>query len=409
VITDVRGERRFISTIAGRLDALGALTKGQRQTGGQGLFQAKDNLESIYAQMALETLFRRMANQQVPCCSLSQFEAATGLSLRTEQGRLKDELPDIPTFLNRVLALTIQMQNSLFEVFEELLEANIEAAIAKGIFEVGVETVRAEHINLINQQTVYTHSSGSQTTCVEIELLNRNPVRSVESALSLGGQLVINQRSKRSAVCVPTTSIVCAESGAFIPRVKLIFPAKQEVFTHLEYQKTTWQESSLEEWQEQWQAEVDLQPPFLSTRCFLICGLLLPIWNLLGDDLVKVWRVKTDAGEQFLGREVIPQEMTRLVDTLGLHQVSLTPDEIYKLVTQQNKSYPLPSGLVLRLVTVMQEKRLEITADSIPQSLSDRLKSVGVFTEIISWKTRYFIPNHEVKAPKVIEGVQALF
>jgi len=38
VTTDCRGERRFISTIARRLDALGALTRGQRQTGGQNLF-----------------------------------------------------------------------------------------------------------------------------------------------------------------------------------------------------------------------------------------------------------------------------------------------------------------------------------------------------------------------------------
>ena len=38
VTTDVRGERRFISTIARRLDSLGALTRGQRQTGGQNLF-----------------------------------------------------------------------------------------------------------------------------------------------------------------------------------------------------------------------------------------------------------------------------------------------------------------------------------------------------------------------------------
>src|SRR3546814_5028715 len=35
VTTDCRGERRFISTIARRLDALGALTRGQRQTGGR--------------------------------------------------------------------------------------------------------------------------------------------------------------------------------------------------------------------------------------------------------------------------------------------------------------------------------------------------------------------------------------
>lgn len=52
--TDCRGERRFISTIARRLDSLGALTRGQRQTGGQNLFDPKDNLESDYARDALQ-------------------------------------------------------------------------------------------------------------------------------------------------------------------------------------------------------------------------------------------------------------------------------------------------------------------------------------------------------------------
>jgi hypothetical protein len=52
VTTDCRGERRFISTIARRLDALGALTRGQRQTGGQNLFDPADNLESDYAREA---------------------------------------------------------------------------------------------------------------------------------------------------------------------------------------------------------------------------------------------------------------------------------------------------------------------------------------------------------------------
>ena len=39
VATDVKGEKRFLSTIARRLDTLGAITRGQRQTGGQGLFR----------------------------------------------------------------------------------------------------------------------------------------------------------------------------------------------------------------------------------------------------------------------------------------------------------------------------------------------------------------------------------
>ena len=39
----------------------------------------------------------------------------------------KEELPPITQFLNRVLALRIDLQNTLFATFEGLLEARIEA------------------------------------------------------------------------------------------------------------------------------------------------------------------------------------------------------------------------------------------------------------------------------------------
>ena len=53
-------------------------------------------------------------------CSLERFEDATGLKL-TDANGIKDELPPITTFLNRLLALTIDLQNVLFTVFEQLL------------------------------------------------------------------------------------------------------------------------------------------------------------------------------------------------------------------------------------------------------------------------------------------------
>ena len=57
---------------------------------------------------------------------------------------IKDELPPITTFLNRLLALTIDLQNILFTAFEQLLTARIEGAIASGTYDVGLETLRAE-------------------------------------------------------------------------------------------------------------------------------------------------------------------------------------------------------------------------------------------------------------------------
>ena len=67
VATDVKGERRFIATIARRLDSLGAITRGQRDSqtamggGDQALFRESDNLESLYAKAASPVQHRALA------------------------------------------------------------------------------------------------------------------------------------------------------------------------------------------------------------------------------------------------------------------------------------------------------------------------------------------------------------
>src|SRR3546814_18334749 len=47
VSTDVKAQKRFISTIARRLDSLGAMTRGQRQTGGQRSEERRVGKESV--------------------------------------------------------------------------------------------------------------------------------------------------------------------------------------------------------------------------------------------------------------------------------------------------------------------------------------------------------------------------
>jgi hypothetical protein len=126
VTTDCRGERRFISTIARRLDALGALTRGQ-QTGGQNLFDPADNLESDYAREALTRWYHLLHQGKLTSIGFADFCERTGLQLEQE-GCLTDNLPPIQRWLNRILALPIALQNAVFDEFLGLVEARIDAA-----------------------------------------------------------------------------------------------------------------------------------------------------------------------------------------------------------------------------------------------------------------------------------------
>ena len=165
VASDVKGEKRFLSTIARRLDTLGALTRGQRETGGQGLFRESDNLESAYARAALRELFKAIVAGQVECCSLERFEEATALRLRDEHGAILQDLPPISQFLNRVLALPIALQNALFEEFDARLCSRVEEAKASGQYEAGVETIVADGFTLLERHVLQTHAGGAETVC----------------------------------------------------------------------------------------------------------------------------------------------------------------------------------------------------------------------------------------------------
>jgi len=412
VVTDVRGERRFISTIARRLDALGALTRGQRQTGGQGLFDPKDNLESSYAEAALRLLFSRLYQGAVKVCSLAQFEAATGLSLANREGQLREHLPGIRQFLNRMLALPIQLQNELFEVFEMLLSAKVEAAVAAGTYEFGVETLRAERFSVISRETVYTHPTGGETACLEIEKQEHNRILKTEAALSLSqkqkGMLLVNERSERAALKLPATSTVNAE-GAVVSQVTLVRPTGRTKLLLSEFEKSSWHRATRGQWQRLWSEEADKAPAWIASRFFLISGLLLPIWNSLDADNMRVFRLQvTDTGERLLGRMIEPEVMPAISQALGLRQVKLSPDEIYRQVMERRQRYQLPGGLSLKASFIMNSLRLEMTGAHISEGLCEQLKVAGCFVEIVSYQRRGFIPATAQQGAAVIEKVLEL-
>src|SRR3546814_4221937 len=69
-----------------------------------------------------------------------------------------------------MLALTIDLQNILFEAFEGLLVNRIKAAVAAGTYEIGLETLRAESFAVKAWQTIYTHpGTGAATQLLTIE------------------------------------------------------------------------------------------------------------------------------------------------------------------------------------------------------------------------------------------------
>ena len=396
VTTDCRGERRFISTIARRLDALGALTRGQRQTGGQNLFDPADNLESDYAREALTRWYRLLHAGKLTSIGFEDFCERTGLKLEHE-GMLTDNLPPIQRWLNRILALPIALQNAVFDEFLGLVEARIDAARKAGTFDAGVETLVADQLTIIEERTLREDANGASTQLLTIEAQWAPRITSLADLAplvarpSLQARRVRNGRSGRVALLVADRTRLM-DDGTPVASFMLHRPGTRSLITADELAESHWDDCDPADFEPQWAAEMtDLSARPYTERFFLATGRLLPIWNLLGED-AQVRRLVTHDGRSLLGRIVPPEAVNTLLDKLGLGgQISLSPDELVQAAMAGNV-VPIgaAAGLSLKRSRVNGERRLEILGFD-PRALP-ALKAKGCFTEIIQYQTRLFVP-----------------
>ena len=406
VTTNVKGERRFIATIARRLDSLGAITRGQRDSqtamGGSDatLFRASDNLESIYAKAALRRFYLALSYGNIPGWPLGRFEDATGLKL-TWEGSLKEDLPPMPRFLNRLLALPIDEQNQLFAELEDRIAAGIEQAMEAGTYEVGVETVRADSLSVAGRETLYEHpGAGAATELVEIVRRDRLEPTSADEALAIGAQtdgvpvLMVNSRSDRAAVVLPAPSRMF-DDGGVQERVRLLRPASRDPMTRTELDASNWRKAAETEWRRLWDHGIAGLPSHKESRFWLAAGLLLPVWDRLPSENMRVRRLKTDDGEALIGRVLDAGQVRAVRSAFGLAgTLAMTGAEAFEEVMGRGTALALANGWRLARRRIMGADRVEIEGPV--DSDTEVLKRMGCAVEIISWRMRVFVPGPDL-------------
>ncbi|WP_375195581.1 strawberry notch-like NTP hydrolase domain-containing protein [Sphingobium sp.] len=404
VTTDCKGERRFISTIARRLDSLGALTRGQRQTGGQNLFDPADNLESDDAREALTQWYHLLGAGKLASVTLDDFMDMTGLKLVDDGGALLERLPPIQRWLNRILALRIATQNAIFEEYMGLIQARVDAAREAGTLDLGVETIRAEKIVTLTDQVLRTDPvTGAETKLMRLELHLRPHATSWNRLMHLWGEtsdiaFLRNGRSGRVALRVPSWSIT-DEDGRPIVMCQLVRPTGASRMEIAALAHSHWTAISRQPFRDLWEVEVAEAEARLDVETISVAtGLLLPVWHKLPQDDVRVWRIDDGAGLSVLGRIIRPSALDKLQSAFGLEQaIKLSAEELIAAAHNgEGASVPGLGGARLISSIVNGTRRMEIR-DFQPHD-REWLKARGAFTEIIQYKTRLFLPPEKAEA-----------
>jgi len=404
VTTDCKGELRFTSTIARRLDSLGALTRGQRQTGGQNLFDPADNLESEYAKDALLTWFALLDAGKLTSTTMEDFCSRTGLELYDNDGVLKEDLPPIQRWLNRLLALPIGIQNLIFDEFLALVETRVAAAREAGTLDVGVETIIADTATVIDDTLLRTDPlSGATSHLLTIEIARRRNPISLERILNMAtwqgdAAFVVNARSGRVALRSRAPSWMDDE-GQPILRIELQRPCRREYMHAADLLESAWDVVDEATFAAKWSDEVTEAAGQLDTETIrLATGLLLPIWSALPSDHLAVNRIADQHGNSWLGRLVFDKHVVQLYTKLGIAKTDDLPIDAIASSVLSGRAVDVvrPFSMTIRRAIVNGKQRVEIV--DAPQPQHAWLKSIGCFSEIIAYKTRIFIPVADAQA-----------
>jgi len=410
VTTDCKGELRFTSTIARRLDSLGALTRGQRQTGGQNLFDPGDNLESEYARDALVTWFHLLDQGKLKSTTLTDFTRMTGLEIHESDGVMKEELPPIQRWLNRLLALPIAMQNAIFEEFLALVETRVAAARDAGTLDVGVETIMADTATVIDDTVLRTDpNTGATSHLLTIEIARaKNPIAlerilAIADAQGTNAAFVRNARSGKVALRLKARPWM-DEEGEPIARVELQRPCRRAFMREADLLESAWDVIVRDTFTALWSAEyAEASGQFDIETIRLATGLLLPIWSALPSDHLAVNRIVDKAGNSWLGRLVFDQHVVQLYTKLGIARSEDMPTEAIARSVLSGRSVDVarPFAMTFKRSLVNGSARVEIL--DAPANQLPWLKSLGCFVEIIAYKARTFIPVDD--AERVIAAI----
>ncbi len=407
VQTDISAQKRFFTSIARRIEQMGALTRGQRQAG-SGLFSADDNLESDLSQSALEAFYKKLGTGKIPGLKAEEIFSKMGMKkyFYDEYGNFspnKAYLTDIPKFLNRIMALDVSTGNKAFDAFMEIRDSYYETAREAGTLDTGMENVKADKVDIENDSTVYTDpSTGAETRYIQAKVYNKPTViKTLEDAKAykpnFQGIVRMEDGSVRAVYRIADQTNAM---GIVQKRYRLQGASGSVVNTmNAKNLETRTEKVPETEWKDAWKEAVKSVPEYDESELHMITGALLPIWNKLPTEgTTKAMRITASDGTQYLGRIIPPKQIDAVLRGLGVKGASVKKEysgtDLYSAIMDKAQ-VAVFNGMYGGTLTVARrrvsgENRLEVSGGNL---FSLKNKYPGVFSETIQYKTRYFIPS----------------
>lgn len=406
VTTDAPGQRRFISSIARKIEQLGACTRGQRDASGTSFLTAEDNLESEYATSAVNAILEDIANHDTPV-AYSEWLQYTGLTIFKENSR-KPLTMTVTRFLNQILCCPLDRdpeqsaQHRLMNALIERTQQNIDAAKAKGTFDAGVQMLNALAITKTSERIIHTDPTGATTLLVDLDVTRESTRHTTSTALSC---------YRRSKALYNFGAFVKTDDG-----IRLVYKVanvttngrNEDHYRVIGPSRTTDYIGAVpgdiyspeihdhDEVRDLWNAELDQCTDTYVEKMHLVCGTLLPIYDALPKNRAKIYAVILPDGTRLIGRVLSTDEASTLLARFNLGCAASLEDALRHV--EQGGTVLLSRGYYFKRVLHEGRRRIELTADGTGiRAAAQRAADAGLEVVRKGFQIRCFLPEQQAR------------
>ena len=182
------------------------------------------------------------------------------------------------------------------------------------------------------------------------------------------------------------------DDGGVQERVRLVRPATRETMAKAELDASNWRRTDERHWRMLWDHEIGELPSHRASRFWLASGLLLPVWDRLPAENMRVRRLTSDDGVALIGRVLDAEQVSAVRTSFGLAgDPVMTGSEAFEAVMERGNALALANGWRLTRRRLMGCNRVEIEGPA--DTDLPALRRMGCTVEIVSWRTRVFVPN----------------
>ena len=398
VLVDLAGQKRLVNSVSKRLAALGALTKGERQSLGNDLFRPEDVTDE-YGQAALCRLYREIETGK-------HREMELGLAVLDRMGVLNKErtavrenyASNVEQFLNRIMVLPVATQNQVFELFYERYLHVVEGAKSQGAFDFGVEEIRARDLRQVSQpETLFVDpASGARTLLHALEGIT-DVVRLSFAAVAKSAELGFVRNVRSGRIYGVSAHRDPQQNQVYLTAIK--GPRRSLERRELAEKYEPVEKAAAEAW---WEIEFADTPATESRPFHLLSGAIFPIYDKImgasGIQNVKIARALLADGQALVGLNLSPTDVPSVKQRLGIGTPlgTASPAEILSLVIG-GALIELDNGWRLVAARIAGDDVVELLLNGIPAH-RDELLGYGLVEEIVHFKRRWFVKRDDAPA-----------